>query len=509
MATEIIGAQADTGPRQVRLPFPTRAVKLLALLGLFIGLGAGYYASGSAVTLAVNGRLHQVRAHQLAVEAVLAQIGLTLRAEDLVSPARTEPLTSGQVIDIQMARPVVVTIGPAHGQSIYTHKQTPREIYRELGIDLVEADDVFVSDVPWTHDQPLPITLPGLPPGTVALKTRLEALRPEPVRLRLHQAIPVQLLNGDQQTTFLTTHQTVGDVLVARNIPLYLGDAISPDLSQPLQANMTITIQRSVPVVIHADGRPIRTRTLGQSVGDVLAQEQVALIGQDHTLPPEPAAVEREMEINVVRVNESLEIEKETTDFETIWVDDTELELDRQVIRQGGQEGVTKTRTRVRYENGQEVFREEEDTWLEYEPADKIIAYGTKVVIRTVDTPAGPMEYWRKIRMLATGYTAATSGKSEDHPTYGITRSGLRAGHGIVAIDPRVIPLLSDVYVPGYGEATAGDTGGAILGKRIDLGFEEDEPIPPWYTWTDVYVLTPAPPRNEIRYVLPQWPEER
>ena len=506
MATQIVEPGLSTGPR---LRLPARILKVFLLLSVFLGLGTGYYASGAAVALVVNGQPHQVRAHQLTVEAVLAQIGLELRAEDIVSPGRDGQLSANQAIDIQLARPVAVTVGHSPGQTIHTHQQTPLKIYAELGINLDQADDVFVNDIPWPHERALPVTLPGLPPGTIALKTRLEALRPEVVRLRLHRAIPIQVLDGDYQTTFLTTHQTVGDVLVARNIPLYLGDAISPNLGEPLQADMTITIKRSIPVAIHADGTPIRTRTLGQTVGDVLAQEQVALIGQDYTLPPESAAVEPELEIAVVRVIEGLEIDKETTDFETIWVDDPDLELDRQEIRQDGQEGVTKTRTRVRYENGREIFREEEETWLEHEPADKIIAYGTKVVIRTVETPAGPVEYWRKIRMLATGYTAATSGKTSDHPAYGITRSGMQAGYGIVAVDPRVIPLLSNVYVPRYGQAIAGDTGGAILGKRIDLGFEEDEPIPPWYTWTEVYVLTPAPPHNEIRYVLPQWPQER
>ncbi len=52
-------------------------------------------------------------------------------------------------------------------------------------------------------------------------------------------------------------------------------------------------------------------------------------------------------------------------------------------------------------------------------------------------------------------------------------------------------------------------TGLCILGKRIDLGFDEDKPFPSWYSWTDVYLLTPAPPWTEIRYVLPQWPQER
>jgi len=53
----------------------------------------------------------------------------------------------------------------------------------------------------------------------------------------------------------------------------------------------------------------------------------------------------------------------------------------------------------------------------------------------------------------------------------GTTASGLPVGHGIVAVDPSVIPLGTRLYVPGYGEAVAADTGGAVHGALIDLWF--------------------------------------
>jgi 3D (Asp-Asp-Asp) domain-containing protein len=72
------------------------------------------------------------------------------------------------------------------------------------------------------------------------------------------------------------------------------------------------------------------------------------------------------------------------------------------------------------------------------------------------------------MRMIATGYTANCAGCG------GMTAIGRRAGYGIVAVDPRLIPLGTHLYIPGYGMAIAGDTGGDIVGHRIDLGFDSN-----------------------------------
>jgi 3D (Asp-Asp-Asp) domain-containing protein len=50
----------------------------------------------------------------------------------------------------------------------------------------------------------------------------------------------------------------------------------------------------------------------------------------------------------------------------------------------------------------------------------------------------------------------------------GGTATGVSAGWGVIAVDPSVIPLGSRVWVEGYGNAVAADTGGAIIGQHID-----------------------------------------
>ncbi|AYE50581.1 LysM peptidoglycan-binding domain-containing protein [Priestia megaterium NCT-2] len=73
----------------------------------------------------------------------------------------------------------------------------------------------------------------------------------------------------------------------------------------------------------------------------------------------------------------------------------------------------------------------------------------------------------KSMTVEATAYTANCAGCS------GTTATGVdlkaNPNQKVIAVDPSVIPLGSKVYVEGYGEAVAADTGGAIKGNRIDV----------------------------------------
>jgi len=83
-----------------------------------------------------------------------------------------------------------------------------------------------------------------------------------------------------------------------------------------------------------------------------------------------------------------------------------------------------------------------------------------------VETSYGAINYSNVMSMEATAYLPT------DGSGAGITATGIKATYGVVAVDPRVIPLGTKVYIPGYGVALAADTGGAIKGYKIDLCME-------------------------------------
>jgi len=455
-------------------PSISRGLLALAALALLGGLAAGYQASLTPVTLVVEGETRQFRTQQETVGAFLLDAGLTLYPEDIVEPGRAEALEPGMTIRVDRARAVRIQADGRVWQ-FRTHAVSPDRILAEAGISLAPHDRAVVES--------------GSPDNSFALQLRVE------------RAVQITIHEDGRTLSLHTTGTTVGEALEEAGLSLYLADRVEPGLGEPLSAGTHIYVERSQPVIVHIDGRTIRTRTHRDQIGPVLADLGVVLVGQDYTVPSPDTPLDEETTIEVVRVVERFVIQQEPIPFDVIWQADPEMEIDQRRLLQEGARGVLERRFRVRSENGQEISRTLEDEYVAVPPVTKINGYGTNIVVRQLETPSGSVEYWRVIRMLATSYSAATAGTPRDKPWYGRTRLGWPMRYGIVAVDPRVIPLRSEVYVPGYGKGVAGDTGGAIRGRRIDLGYDDDNLVL-WYRWVDVYLLTPVPPANQINYIL-------
>jgi len=295
------------------------------------------------------------------------------------------------------------------------------------------------------------------------------------------------------------------DALSALAAPVYKADSLWPGSGVPLSRGSSLWLQRSVPFVLLAGGERIQLRGKGVTVGEALASAGIYLLGADYSDPAPDTPLQPFMTVSLSRVQERVEIEQRTTSYQTVWQPDPDLELDQTRVVRQGQEGIDLQRYKVVLINGKPVSRELQDQWTKQQPMDQQMAYGTKVIVRQLQTADGPIEYWRILHVLVTSYSASTAGQAPSSPHYGFTRTGKQAQTGIVAVDPGVIALGTRLYVPGYGFGLAEDTGGGILGKHIDVCYN-DKDLVPWYRWVDIYLLTPVPPEGAIRYVLPNWP---
>jgi uncharacterized protein YabE (DUF348 family) len=464
------------------------------------------------MTVSVDGEVELVHTMRPSVGAVLADLGLRLRPEDILSPpAETAVTAPGLSVSVVRARPYALHLD-GETVDVLSHVRTVGDLLSEAGVRLYPGDEVLLEGVVVERGARLPDTTgahcAGCASPTATHTRAWERDVQPPVRLDIRRAVPVRVDDGSVPFTIHSTALTVGEALLQQGVLLYLGDTVLPSPGSPVHADMRVTIRRSKPLLITADGHTVRTRTQRDTVGDSLVDLGIVVTGSDRTTPPLGAQLVDNMEIRVVRILETVQVERKSISYESVMAADDQLEIDQQRVAQTGQDGEFRRRFKVEYQDGVESSRSLLDEWVAAEPVTRIVSYGRKIVSRPLDTPEGTLNYWRKIEVYATAYSPARSGTPRSAPWYGRTRIGQQLRKGLVAVDPKVIPLGTRLYVPGYGLALAADIGGGVRGRMIDLGYE-DATYQSWHWWVDVYILDPPPASSSITWVLPKYPEGR
>jgi uncharacterized protein YabE (DUF348 family) len=429
------------------------------------------------ITLVVGGDVQDVETQTATIDDLLREQAIRLANDDAISASPDTLLTDGMVVTINRARSVTLQVDD-ETSTIQTPFTNPQDILNNQAITLNPPDRVWLD-------------------GTNAEHSAL-ARWPVPVNeIVIQRALTVTIADGDTETVIESTADTVGDALFEAGITVYLTDNVSPALGNTLQADTRITIDRARPVTIQVDGTTIETRVQGATVLDALSEAGIALVGLDYTMPAEYEPIQADMTIHILRVTEAIVSVEESIPYETVMQADANLELDQRQTLQNGQAGIRRIDERVRYENGIEVGREPAGSVITQEPQHLVIAYGTNIVLRTIDTPQGQREYWRRLRVYATSYHPEALGGDN------VTAIGMTLAHGVIGANPRIIPYRTEMYVPDYGIGIMADTGGARSSPYwIDLGYS-DADYRSWHEYVDVYLLTPVP--ANVNYLLPAW----
>ena len=363
--------------------------------------------------------------------------------------------------------------------TLVTDERVPTELLTEARITLTPSDLLLVNGYPFPPELPLP---------------------PEIDTLQIRRAVTVTLVTPGGEQELVTAANTVGEALHQAGIQLYAADFIDPPANTSLSAGMQVTYRPSRELTVMTSTGSTVIRSSAGTVGAALAGAGIPLVGLDYSLPAESEALPIDGQIRVVRVSESITLIQKAIPFETETVSSADVELGTQEIVQPGENGLAVTRTRIRYEDGQEVSRVIEDESVVRPPQTRIVNTGTKIVVKTTTVDGVTIEYWRAYEMYATIYSPCNSGTGGC--SYG-TASGLKAGRGVVAVDPDMYGFLQGqrIYVPGYGFAVIGDVGGGYIVEEligvsryrwIDLGFDDNN-IVDMSGWHTVYFLAPAP----------------
>lgn len=96
---------------------------------------------------------------------------------------------------------------------------------------------------------------------------------------------------------------------------------------------------------------------------------------------------------------------------------------------------------------------------------------------KKVQPTSHTLHQYPTVQVLATGYTAGieSTGKTPGDEAYGLTKSGVKVRrdfYSTVAADPKIFPIGSILFIPGYGYGVVADTGSKINGHRLDLYFK-------------------------------------
>ncbi|GGJ10019.1 hypothetical protein GCM10010885_18980 [Alicyclobacillus cellulosilyticus] len=287
-------------------------------------------------------------------------------------------------------------------------------------------------------------------------------------------------------------HGTVGAFLRENHIRVRSEDRVLPHPTASVHDGMSIVIEHPKHVRVIDGGRPAEVRTFARTVGDLFRQLHLRLHPLDQVNTSPAARVTDGMTIQIHRIQRTEYRRTEAVPYRVRERPTDQLYVGERAVVQAGQAGEMSIRvitvTRDGTVIGRTVIRR-----VVRQPVDEIVAVGTRQrpapkpwhappALHLTARQGGSAPTLRAFTAVVTAYVAG-----------GRTSTGVVAQPGVVAVDPSVIPYGTKLYVPGYGLAVAADTGGSIVGNRLDVCMPSTSDALAWGVRTlTVYIVGAA-----------------
>ncbi|MBO5953106.1 MAG: G5 domain-containing protein [Oscillospiraceae bacterium] len=244
-----------------------------------------------------------------------------------------------------------------------------------------------------------------------------------------------------------------------------------------------ITVQRSYTVTIKNSGEVLQVISKGETVAALLERLGIEADASSISVPLALQTYDG-MQIQISRTVHSTESYTTTIPYETVYCYDATMPQGEKVVVTPGQDGQILGTANVVYVDGKETGRTVVSQTVVKQPVNEVIAIGTATELKppkvvstepvigngTIVLPTGEvLTYTSTMQVKATAYTHTDPGCDF------ITSTGTTVRIGTVAVDPRVIPYGTRMYIVAndgsyvYGISTAEDCGGSIKGNRVDL----------------------------------------
>lgn len=283
-----------------------------------------------------------------------------------------------------------------------------------------------------------------------------------------------------KQTQLFVFAKDVESILEKADITLDKEDKISANLYDSAYHGQVLYVNKAFPVQFQVNGVETEFKTTASTVAEFLGENNIMLSQYDALTPGMDAKLEDGTQIVLSKAEIELVTRTEEIPFKTVSVPNHQADRGTDTVKTEGENGLKEISFMRVWRDGVVIEETETQETVVKEPVNKVVEYGTVVAstsFRGGNVSREDVKSARMITMNATAYDLSyeSCGKRPGDRGYGVTASGMKAQRGVVAVDPKVIPLGTKLYIESadgsfvYGNAVAGDTGGAIKGNKIDL----------------------------------------
>lgn len=282
----------------------------------------------------------------------------------------------------------------------------------------------------------------------------------------------------EKKTVYETTTNRVSDFIKTHEIDYVDGvDKLDVDFDDRIKDGMTIRVTKAIDIKVKADGKTQKLTTLPLTAKEAIALAGVTVGKNDIVEPAEDTMLKTGDKVVVKRVTFKKVSKKVTVPYEVVYKEDASIRIGDMELTQEGRDGKVKKTYRVKYIDGKEDSRKLIKTVTLKKVKDKTYSYGTDIYFG--DAPSSYIKKVSNVRAVSYHFDGNPPGAY-----------GLPCTYGTAAVDPKVFPLGSLLYIEGYGYAIANDVGTSIKGNVVDVYMERYAQCLMWGAhYVDVYLV--------------------